>query len=203
MRDREIDRVKRKRPESLDAYDFVLRAMPYVTEIPMPEEALKATPLLEQALALEPDYARAHGFVALRHEIRFMRAGFNEENRVSGILHARAPIAHGRDDATALALGAFVIAVLEHDRVTAFAALDRAIALALGFGSAVAAWAGNAGRVIEWSERALRLNPYGQMVHLCYASMAVAHFSRGSYAESAEAARRAVQASPQFSWSDR
>jgi TolB-like protein len=205
MRDLEIERVKRKRLESLDAYDFVLRAMPYVTEIPMPEQALKAMPLLEKALALEPDYARAHGFLALCNEILYMRAGFNEENRIAGIRHAHAAIAHGRDDATALAVGAFVTAVLGHDRVTAFTALKRAIALepfsavALGFGSAVASWADEAERVIEWAERAIRLNPYGQLVHLCYAALALAHFSRGRYEESAAAARRAVQATPDFS----
>jgi TolB-like protein/Tfp pilus assembly protein PilF len=205
MSDIEIERVRRKRPDSLDAYDFVLRSMPYVTEVPMPPEALKAIPFLDKALALEPDYPRAHGFLALCHEILFMRAGFDQEHRAFATRHARAAITQGRDDATALAVAAFVLAVLEHDRATAFDALERAIALepfssyALGFGSAVSAWAGRAERVVEWAERALRLNPYGQMVHLCYGSLAVAHFQRGRYDESVETARRAIQASPEFS----
>jgi TolB-like protein len=204
MRDLEIERVRRKRPGSLDAYDFVLRAMPFVTEVPMPPEALKAIPFLERALALEPDYARAHGFLALCHEILFMRAGFDQEHRSSATRHARAAIVYGRDDATALGVAAFVLAVLEHDRPTAFDALERAIALepfssyALGFGSAVSAWAGKAERVVEWAERALRLNPHGQMVHLCHASLAVAHFQRGRYDRSAESAHRAIQGSREF-----
>ena len=44
----EIERVKRKRPDSLDAYDLVLRAMPLVYTA-MPEGAAKALPLLESA----------------------------------------------------------------------------------------------------------------------------------------------------------
>jgi adenylate cyclase len=66
LRDAEIERVKRKRPGNLDAYDLVLRALPHAY-IAMPEEATKAVPLLEQALALEPDYAAAHGLLAWCH----------------------------------------------------------------------------------------------------------------------------------------
>jgi len=64
LRDAEIERVKRKRPDNLDAYDLVLRAIPHVY-IAAPEGAAKAVPLLEQALALEVDYAGAHGLLAL------------------------------------------------------------------------------------------------------------------------------------------
>src|SRR5262252_5822564 len=63
LRQAEIERVKRKRPEHLDAYDLVLRAMPFALAS-MPESALQALPLLERALALEPDYALAHGYAA-------------------------------------------------------------------------------------------------------------------------------------------
>jgi adenylate cyclase len=63
LRAAEIERVKRKRPENLDAYDLVLRALPHVNAA-MPDEARIAVPLLERALALEPDYALAHGYVA-------------------------------------------------------------------------------------------------------------------------------------------
>ena len=55
----EIERVKRKRPDSLDAYDLVLRAQPDVYS-GMPDRATKALPLLERALALNSDYALAH-----------------------------------------------------------------------------------------------------------------------------------------------
>src|SRR5262249_41862449 len=58
LRQAEIERVKRKRPDSLDAYDLVLRSLPEVFTL-MPDGASKALPLLERALALEPDYATA------------------------------------------------------------------------------------------------------------------------------------------------
>jgi len=100
LRDAEIDRVKRKRPDNLDAYDLVLRAIPHVY-VAMPEEAAKALPLLEQSLALEPGYGSAHGLLAWCHEILFVWAGFNEDNRAAAIHHARAAITNGRDGAGA------------------------------------------------------------------------------------------------------
>src|SRR6266446_2145715 len=95
----EIGRVKRKRPESLDAYDLVLRALPHVYAV-MPEEAQKAIPLLQRALAAEPDYGLAHAFLALCFEVVYRAGGFVD--RAIGALavrHAHAALAHGPDDA--------------------------------------------------------------------------------------------------------
>ncbi|MGA6969737.1 MAG: winged helix-turn-helix domain-containing protein, partial [Xanthobacteraceae bacterium] len=103
LREAEIERVKRKRPENLDAYDLVLRALPHVV-LPMPAETAKAMPLLERALTLEPDYAGAHGYLAWCHQILFVYGGFNQESHDAAIRHARAALSYGRDDATALAL---------------------------------------------------------------------------------------------------
>jgi adenylate cyclase len=204
LRDAEIDRVKRKRPDNLDAYDLVLRAIPHVY-VAMPEEATKALPLLEQSLALEPVYASAHGLLAWCHEILFVRAGLKEDNRAEAIRHARAAITHGRDDATALALGAFVTGMVEHDRVTAIKAFEGALALspssafALFLGSAILAYGGDAERAIDWGERALRISPNDRLAYIPYHVMAIAHFLRGRYEEAENCARRAVQYNPGFS----
>jgi hypothetical protein len=74
LRRAEIERVNRKRPDSLDAYDLVLRAHPDVFS-GMPDRATKALALLDRALALDPTYALAHGSAAMCHHNRFLRAG--------------------------------------------------------------------------------------------------------------------------------
>jgi TolB-like protein/Flp pilus assembly protein TadD len=204
LREAEIVRVKRKRPENLDAYDLVLRALPNVLP-PMPVEAAKAMPLLERALAIEADYATAHGLLAACHNILFRLRGFNKENHEAAIRHARAAVAYGRDDATALALGGFVISMTEHDRAAAFEALEQALAIspsssfALFFGSAALAYAGEAERAIDWAERGLRISPFDRMSYLSYHSLALAHFLRGRYDQAAHAARRAAQLVPNLS----
>jgi TolB-like protein len=74
----EIERVRRKRPESLDAYDLVLRALPLVHKL-MPRDATAAIPLLERALELEPDYAGAHALLAWCFHFRYRRGDLRED----------------------------------------------------------------------------------------------------------------------------
>ena len=89
----------------------------------------------------------------------------NESNRASATRHARAAVTHGRDDAAALAMGAFAIGLAEHDRVAAGETFERALALSpssaltLFLGAVMLAYAGEAERAIDWAERALRLSP--------------------------------------------
>ena len=94
LRQAEIERVKRKRPDNLGAYDLVLRALPSVYTC-MPEGAARGVPLLDQALAIEPTYALAHGFAAWAHEIIYMRGGMRQEDFEKSIWHAYAAIEHG------------------------------------------------------------------------------------------------------------
>jgi TolB-like protein/Flp pilus assembly protein TadD len=204
LRQAEIERVMRKRAESLDAYDLVLRALPHVYPA-MPEEAAKALPLLENALAIEPNYALAHGFAAWAHEILFLRGGAREQNRLGAVRHAQAAIAHGRDDAIALTLGGFAIGMVAHDREAAREAFEAALALspstALTYllGGVVMGYGGDADRAIEWGERAHRLSPFDPIAYCAYMAMALGHFQPGHYEEATSAARKMVQSNPNFS----
>ena len=118
LRKAEIERVRRKRPESLDAYDFVLRALPFVHKW-MPDGAAAAIPLLQKALELEPGYAHAHALLARCFHFRFSRGGLRDEDRAVAIRHARAAIIGDSDDATTLAIAALVIWFDERDPATA------------------------------------------------------------------------------------
>src|SRR6476659_9511353 len=124
LRQSEIDRARRKRPDSLDAYDLYLRALPDAFAA-MPEDADKALALLGKAIELEPDFAAAHAIIAFCHEQRYLRGGMHEETRNAALHHARQAIAAGGDDAAALATAGFVIAVCGRDYETALTAFDR------------------------------------------------------------------------------
>jgi adenylate cyclase len=206
LRDAEIERVKRKRPENLGAYDLVLQALPHAVAA-MPEEAWVAVPLLERALTLEPDYGLAHGYLSLCFEVIFARGGFvDQEIGAAATRHAHAAITHGRDDATALALGAFTVALVEHDRRAAIEAFETALALspscsiAFMFGSTAMGIAGEAERAIKWGEQALRLSPFDRWVFGAYDGISLGHFMDRRYEDAANAARRAVQSNPGFSF---
>jgi TolB-like protein len=204
VRRAEVKRALRKRPGNLDAYELYLRALPFVATA-MPEDADKALDLLEDAIRLEPDYAVVHGFVAWCHEQRYLRAGLSAETREAARHHAHAAIQFGADDAMALAMGGFVIAVMERDYDTALEALDRSLALspssalAYGFSSIVHAWVGDDTTAIEHGLNGIRLGPFDPLVYLPYVGLAYSYFFVGDFTEAASAARRASAVNPRFS----
>jgi tetratricopeptide (TPR) repeat protein len=205
LRKAEVERARRKRPDSLDAYDLFLRALPFVATA-MPEDADKALEILEQAIRLEPDYAIAHGCIAWCHEQRYLRGGLQAETREAARKHAHAAISAGSDDAMALALGGFVVAITEGwFQPSAIDALDHAItlspssALAFGFSSIVRANRGDTATSIAHAGIGIRLSPYDPLIYLPYLGLAYAHFYAGEWAAAADAARRASQANPRFS----
>ena len=204
VRQAEIERVKRKRTDNLDAYDRLLRALPYVYTC-MPEGAAKGLELLEQALALEPTDALAHGFAAWAHEIIYMRNGMHPKNYENSIRHAHAAIEHGAGDAMALALAGFAIGIVAHDRGLASEAFERALALSpscalvYSLGCAVASYGGDAERAIDWGERAIRLSPLDAMNYIPHFAIGLGHFVLGRHEEAVAAVRRALQLKPGFS----
>ena len=117
LRQAEIERAKRKRPENLDAYDLYLRALPYA-QVAMPGDGEKALEWLRRSLALEPDYAAAHALAAWCYEQRYLRGGMHEADKIAGLSHARAALGTGANDPTTLATAGFVIGLVEHDYQT-------------------------------------------------------------------------------------
>ena len=204
LRQAEIERAKRKRPENLDAYDLVLRAMSF-SNSGMPDGASQAMPLLERALALDPNYALAHGQMAYCHEIMYLRAGRREENRLAAIRHGHAAITLGPDDATALTYGGIAIGLVEHDRALAQDAFDAALALspsaawAYLWGALIMGWGAEAERAIEWGERGIRLSPFDPWITAALHGIFLGHFLRGRYEEALTAVRGAIRSKPGFS----
>jgi adenylate cyclase len=196
----EIERVKRDRPDSLDAYDLVLRALPLVHRN-MVGSAETAMPLLSKALEIEPSYSTAHALLSRCFHIRFSRGGLHEEDRTASVRHARAAMVS--DDATTLAFAALYIWLDDHDVATSFELFDRALAIsnsnvmALSNSAFTLAWMGKVETAVERALHALRLSPLEP--HNAYLALSVAHFHAGRYEEARSAARRATEANPGFS----
>jgi TolB-like protein/Tfp pilus assembly protein PilF len=204
LRQSEIERSRRKRPENLDAYDLYLRALPHVT-LMKPEEVGVAAAFLEDALKLDPNYAAAHGLIARCHEIRYMQAGFDEAERIAGLRHARAAIAGGADDATALGAAAVAIAGLGKDLEGALRAVERALTLnpssatALYWCAHLHAISGNAAAATSHANRALRLSPFDPLAFEAYGAYGVVAIQEARYDDAASQYAKAVEASSGFS----
>ena len=87
LRQAEIERARRKRPDSLDAYDLYLRTLPFAYTS-MPEDAEKALGYLEQPIKLEPDFAVAHVIIAWCPEQRYLRGGLHKDASAIALRHA-------------------------------------------------------------------------------------------------------------------
>jgi len=205
LRQAEIERARRKRPESLDAYDLYLRALPHA-QVAMPSDGEKALSLLHRSLALEPDFAAAHALAAWCYEQRYLRGGMSEADKTAGLKHARQALAAGADDPTTLATAGFVIGLVEHDYETAMNAIDQALALngssvlALGLGSTILAHDGRIAQTIEYAERALRLSPHDPTAYLQFTALGIAYLADGRFEEAAAVCNKASQSNPRFSF---
>jgi TolB-like protein/Tfp pilus assembly protein PilF len=204
LRKAEIERVKRKRPESLDAYDLVLQALPAAYSM-MADEATKAIPLLVAALKIDPDYVRAHALLAWCHHHCFTRGGLQEEDQLAAIRHARIASSGSSDDASALAISGLVIFLNEHNATLAQRLFDRALAIsesdifALSCSASALSWMGESETAIERAERAVRISPFDPMNFMAYDAMSVAYYQTKRYEEARDAACHAIESNQAFS----
>ena len=171
----------------------------------MPEGAVAGLPQLEQALAIEPGYALAHGFATWAHQTIYVRGGMHPEHQAKAIRQAHTAIEHGLGDAMALALAGFTIGIVEHDRKLADEAFERALALSAScafvyaFGCVPVAYGGDATRAIDWGERAIRLSPVDAMNYISQGIIGFGNFLLGRHEAAIDAGRRALQMNPSFS----
>ena len=99
-----------------------------------------------------------------------------------------------RDDSSALAIGGFMVAMLDRDFATALNALDQSLALnsnsalAYGFSAMVRAMHDDHDRAIEHAERALRLSPFDPLRKVPQMALAVAYFFSGNFERAAAVA---------------
>jgi adenylate cyclase len=205
LRQAEIERARRKPPASLDAYDYVLRALPPVTTNTV-VEAAAAIDLLEEALRLDPGYAYAHALVAVVHGqiSRSASGSAREAARQEVVRHARRALELGSDDSAVLASGGFMLLIADHDIVGARTALDKAVALnsnsalALARRALVLAAIGEAEPAMEDARRALRLSPLDPASYLPQIAIAIAHIGRREYREALGWANQAIAVNPRY-----
>jgi TolB-like protein/class 3 adenylate cyclase len=199
----EIERSRRKPTDSLDAYDYFLRATAafYRWTREGTEEAEK---LFRKAIELDPNFAVAYG-MAGRCSARRKTAGWVTDLRhevVEAGKLARRAAELGRDDADALTGAGITLAYVCGDVEGGGALLDRALilnpnlALAWMFSGWVRGWHGEPEVAIEHEERAMRLSPNDPLLFIMHAGIAAAHFFAGRYPEALSWAEKSLREQP-------
>jgi len=209
IRAAEIERARRKRPDSLNAYDRVMQALPYVWSLDVASNQV-AHRLLEEALRLDPTYPLA---LSLASWCSGQRVIYNwsqepESDRRDALEKARVAADLDSDDPFVLTvLGAAHTITREFE--AALYLLNKALTL-----DPNSAWAWNRsgwlrtfrddpGTGIDHFERAIRLSPFDPMVFNSYAGIGDAHFVAGRYTEAVTWLEKARLAHPRAAWLNR
>jgi adenylate cyclase len=209
VRSAEIERSRRKRPESLDAYDLVLRAYPNVWSLERAANA-EALKLLYQATAIEPDYSLALSLTAWCHaqQVVYNWAVEPASARTEALRLAQmAATTSGEDPTILTVLGAAYAIVHKHS--VAARLLEKALAL-----DPNSAWAwnrsgwlqtylGNPDISIDHFERALRLSPFDPLNFNAYIGIGGAHFAAGRYDDAALWIEKGLIDRPGATWAYR
>jgi adenylate cyclase len=206
VRSAEIERARRKRPESLDAYDLVLRAYPDVWSLDRAANA-RALKLLEQALAIEPDYPLALSLAAWcrAQQVVYSWAAEPARPREEAVRLAEAAAAAGAEDPTILTVLGATYSIVGN-LALAGRLLERALSLdpnsawACNRSGWLHAYLGHADTSIEHFERALRLSPFDPLNFNAYVGMGAAHFVAGRLSEAALWQERGLIEKPGATW---
>ncbi|MGH7333871.1 MAG: adenylate/guanylate cyclase domain-containing protein [Candidatus Rokuibacteriota bacterium] len=205
IREAEVRRALRKRPENLDAYDFMLRGLDLLYRLRW-SEFDRAHEMFEKSIDLDPGYATSYALTAIWYSIRVgqgwsvdARADYAKARRFAEAALERDPF-----DPRALALSGHIKAFLFHDYEGALALFDRAIAASPN--SAVAwvrssptySYLGDAVEAKRRGEIGLRLSPFDLHLFYTHTALGLACYTGGDFEQAIVWGRKAMSQNPNF-----
>jgi TolB-like protein/AraC-like DNA-binding protein len=210
IRDAEIERARRKRPEDLDAYDLTMRALPLAFAA-NPDAARQALDLLARAMMIDPDYALPVAMAAWCHAqlITYNGTRALADERACALRLAGRAHALDSDDDPLIITARCAVHTMLNDLETGAALLERALAL-----DPTSPWAwersgwlktylGQPAVAIRHFRRAIGLAPAGARNAHRYIGIGSACFDAGRYLEAARWKRKAILEDPGTAWVNR
>jgi TolB-like protein/Tfp pilus assembly protein PilF len=202
----EAARAAGKPTESLDAYECVLRALSILytfSAIDFPE----AGKYLERAVALDPQYAQAHAYLAwwLNLAAGEGRSADPAADAERAARAAATALALDPNDAFCLAVAGHVHGFLQKNLETATDLFDRALrlnencAFAWGVSASTYCFLGRPDEALERLRNAWRLSPFDPMNFFFYTVAGLAEFVAGRYDQALGWLRKAHRLNPRFS----
>jgi adenylate cyclase len=205
IRDTELRRIRRKRPESLDAYDCLLRGLDLLYR-PTQVEFEQARQMFEQSIMLDENYAAPHAFLALWNSIRIGQGWSTDRaadlRRVEEF--SSAALLRDPNDVWALALSGHLRALLFRDFDAAFDLFDRALhaspnsAFAWSRSSPCFSYFGDPVEARRRAEEALRLSPFDPHIFFTQCALGLAAYTEGDYARAVAWGRRCYAGNPAY-----
>jgi TolB-like protein/class 3 adenylate cyclase len=201
----EIKRALRKPTESLQAYDYRLRALASFYKFTR-EANLEALKLTEIANGIDPEFAAAYALGARCHVQRksFGWSTDAAQERIEARRLARRAIELDQDDPSVLAMAGHALAYVVDEIEEGAALLSRATNLDENLVTArfwsgwVHLWLGDVDAAIEQFKIALRLSPLDPLIFNAQTGLAFAYFYAGRNEDALSWATTALRQQPKF-----
>jgi len=200
LRELEFKRVRSKRPESLGAYDYLLRGIDRMHNT-TPEIFQSAGENFAAAIRIEPHYAAAHAWLGYWHALRIGQGWSKDpkDDSAKSDEHVQAAVQCDSTDSLSLALYGHLRAYLHKDFAVAFERLERALTInpnsapAWLWTGGAHAWMGEGKPAIEKVERAMSLSPYDPLMYAYCGMAGMAYLMDGRFDRAIEFALRSMQ----------
>jgi TolB-like protein/Tfp pilus assembly protein PilF len=196
-------RARRKPPDSMDAWDLVMRALSQYWRVTRQDNVV-AQALLEKAIAIDPNYGQALGLLAASHMFS-AHMGWADVATVRPIAERSALaaiMADSEDPWAHLALGsAYLFARRFEDTLAEFELalrLNPNFSLAQGYHGLALCYCGRWEEGDLTARRALRLSPRDPLSALYYGIAAYAQFLGRRYDEAMRLAREGIRQRSDF-----
>ncbi len=205
IRDRELSRAMRKRPQDLTAYDLVLQAIGPLHDVDYTSFS-RARGLLQRAIELDPTYASAYAHAAHWYCYRIGQEWSTDLVSDANEAERLATLAIGLDEnnASALAAHAHVLCFMRRDYRGSIAGFERALsaspnsAFAWTLSAVTQCCVGDGTTAERHAHTAIRLSPADNLAHFPLISLAQAYFIKRQYTDAVEFGRRAFHSNTNF-----
>ncbi|MHC4045236.1 winged helix-turn-helix domain-containing protein [Bradyrhizobium sp. 23AC] len=191
-------RAHRKGPASLDAWDFLMRALSHYWRVTRRDHETART-LLERAIGIDPNYGQALSVLAANYMLG-VHLGWAELATVAPVAEAAAlaAVRCDHEDAWAhVALGSVCFSTRRlADALSEFEqalALNPNFSLAQGYYALALSYAGRPKDSFEAAQRAIRLSPRDPSLAIYHGIAGYARFTEHRYDEAIALAREAIR----------
>jgi TolB-like protein/Tfp pilus assembly protein PilF len=206
LRITEAKRALQKHPESLDAYDCVLRAFTLLYRL-SPGEFLQAGELLAKAITLDPGFSAAYTWRAWWYLWKFGQGWMTdpESERDEASRMAQAALDRDPEDALALAISAHLASYFHKECQRALELFERSLALnpnsqlAWGLSGVTLCYVGEAKAALDREAYALRLSPFDPLSFYFTGVSGLAALLCGKYDEALAFGLKARRENPRWS----
>jgi len=205
VREAELKRALRKRPDNMNAYDLVMQAIDLMYRMSF-EDFTRAGALLQQAIAADENYSTAHAYAALWH-IHNVAQGWASDSgpdRAEAARLARTAVDCDPADGFALSIYGHTKSILYREYDEAKDIFDRALsaspsnAMAWSLSSGVYGYVEDGRAAVERAEYGLRLSPSDAQAFFYLMFLGQAHYISGAYDEALIWSRKTAGLNPRL-----